>query len=310
MKTKQENRFSMYLAVADFCEKHTGITATLPNFSINLSELKTTNEQIHGIVKTQAADITGTTAGKTNARENLIVLTADTSRKLVAYATLNKNQELATEIKYTESYLRHLPDTTLAVVPKLIYERAQDHLAALSGYVVTPETQAALLQAMDDYMLALTAPRIKKVSLGQAVKQLEALFAAGDEALAAMDVVVEIVRLTAPDFYAGYKLVRKIVESGSRKLAVKGLVTETLSGEPVPGVTISFWPDGDVLKTAATGEASLVKKSAPKGGFNVSSLPAGTYRVSLQKPGYAEQTLTVFVNDGELTTVDVKLAKV
>lgn len=310
MKTKQENRFSMYLAVADFCEKHTGITATLPNFSINLSELKTTNEQIHGIVKTQAANITGTTAGKTNARENLIVLTADTSRKLVAYATLNKNQELATEIKYTESYLRHLPDTTLAVVPKLIYERAQDHLAALAVYMVTPETQAALLQAMDDYMLAMTAPRIKKVALGQAVKQLEALFAAGDEALAAMDVVVEIVRLTAPDFYAGYKLVRKIVESGSGKLAVKGLVTETLSGEPVPGVTISFWPDGDVLKTAATGEASLVKKSAPKGGFNVSSLPAGTYRVSLQKPGYAEQTLTVFVNDGELTTVDVKLAKV
>lgn len=310
MKTKQENRFSMYLAVADFCEKHTGITATLPNFSINLSELKTTNEQIHGIVKTQAADITGTTVGKTNARENLIVLTADTSRKLVAYATLNKNQELATEIKYTESYLRHLPDTTLAVVPKLIYERAQDHLAALAVYMVTPETQAALLQAMDDYKLALTAPRIKKVSLGQAVKQLEALFAAGDEALAAMDVVVEIVRLTAPDFYAGYKLVRKVVESGSRKLAVKGLVTETLSGEPVPGVTISFWPDGDVLKTAATGEASLVKKSAVKGGFNVSSLPAGTYRVSLQKPGYAEQTLTVFVNDGELTTVDVKLAKV
>lgn len=310
MKTKQENRFSMYLAVADFCEKNTVITATLPNFSINLSQLKTTNEQIHVIVKTQAADISGTTVGKNNAKVNLIVLTADTSRKLVAYATLSKNQKLAKEIKYTESDLRHLPDTILAVVPKLIYERAQDHLSALAVYMVTPETQAALLQAIDDYKLVLTAPRVEKVSQVQATKQLEALFAAGDEALAAMDVVVEIVRLTEPDFYAGYKLVRKVIESGSGKLAVKGLVTETLSGEPVPGVTISFWPDGDVLKTATTGEASLVKKSAAKGGFNVSSLSAGTYRVTLQKPGYAEQTLTVFVNDGELTTVDVKLAKV
>jgi hypothetical protein len=38
-------------------------------------------------------------------------------------------------------------------------------------------------------------------------------------------------------------------------------------------------------------------------------MPAGTYRVALQKTGYTEQTLMVYVNDGELTMVDVKLAK-
>ena len=310
MKTKQENRFSMYLAVVDFCEKNTGITTTLPNFSINLSKLKTTNEQIHVIAEVQAADISGTTVGKNDSRENLVVLGADTSRKLVAYATLTKNQKLLKEIKYTESDLRHLPDTNLANVVKLIYDRAQTHLASLASYLVTAETQAALLQAINDYKLALPAPRVEKVSQEQATKQLAALFVTGDEALAAMDVVVEIVRLTEPDFYAGYKSVRKIIELGSGTLAVKGLVTEALTGEPVPGVVITFWPDGDMLKTAATGEASLVKKTAAKGGFNVSSLPAGTYRITLQKPGYAEQTLTIFVNDGELTTVDVKLAKV
>lgn len=114
MKTKQENRFSMYLAVVDFCEKNTGITTTLPNFSINLSKLKTTNRQIHVIAEVQAADISGTTVGKNDSRENLVVLGADTSRKLVAYATLTKNQKLLKEIKYTESDLRHLPDTNLA----------------------------------------------------------------------------------------------------------------------------------------------------------------------------------------------------
>jgi hypothetical protein len=310
MKTKQENRFSMYLAVVDFCEKNTSVTTTLPNFSINLSKLKTTCEQIHVIVEVQAADLSGTTSGKNDSRENLVVLGADTSRKLVAYATLVKNQKLLKEIKYTESDLRHLPDTTLADVVKLIYDRAQTHLASLASYQITAETQAALLQAIDDYKLALPAPRVEKVSQVQATKQLAALFATGDEALAAMDVVVEIVRLTEPDFYAGYKSVRKIIESGSGKLSVKGLVTEVLTGDAVPGVMVSFWPDGDMLKTVATGDASLVKKTAAKGGFNVSSLPAGTYRVTLQKPGYAEQTLTVYVNDGELTTVDVQLAKV
>ena len=71
----------MYLAVVDFCEKNTGITTTLPNFSINLSKLKTTCEQTHVIAELQATDISGTTAGKNDYRENLVVLGADTSRK-------------------------------------------------------------------------------------------------------------------------------------------------------------------------------------------------------------------------------------
>jgi len=310
MKTKQENRFKMYLVVVGFCEKNVDITTALPNFSINLSKLKTTCEQIHIIAEAQANDISGTTVGKNHFREKLVVLGADTSRKLVAYATLSNDQKLLKEIRYTESDLRHLSDTILANVVKLIYEGAQTHLALLANYLITSETQSALLKAIDDYMLVLPAPRVRKVSQVQATKQLAALLATGDEALVAMDVVVEIVRLTAPDFYTGYKSVRKIIETGNRKLAVKGLVTEALTGEPIPGVVISFWPDGDMLKTAATGKASLVKKSAAKGGFVVSSLPAGTYRVTLQKIGYTEQTLTVYVNNGELTTMDVKLAKV
>ncbi len=310
MKTKQENRFSMYLAVVDFCEKNVVITTPLPNFSINLSKLKTTCDQIHVIAEDQAADISGATAGKNDLKENVVILGADTARKLIAFAKLSKNQKLLKEISYSESDLRHLPDTTLADVVKLIYDRAETHLPSLAEYQLTGETQAALLQAIDDYKLALASPRVEKVSRVQATKQLTVLFADGDEALANMDAVVEIVRLTQPNFYTGYKSVRKIIESGSGKLSVKGLVTEALTGEPIPGVIISFWPDGDAMKTAATGDASLVKKTAAKGGFNVSSLPAGTYRVTLQKMGYTEQTLTVYVNDGELTVVDVQLAKV
>lgn len=310
MNKKQENRFSMYLATVDFCELNTDITTPLPNFSTNLTSLKTICDRIHVIVETQAADTSGTTADKSIIRENLVVSAADTARKLIAFAKLTKNQKLLKEISYTETDLRRLPDTILPDTAKLIYDRAQANLTALAAYQVTAESQTALQQAITDFKVVLASPRVEKISQEQATKQLAELFVAGDEALANMDAVVEIVRLTKPNFYAGYKLARKIIETGNTKLAVKGFVTEAVTGAPVPGVTITFWPDGDAMKTYAADNATLVKKTAEKGGFQVNSLPSGTYRVTLQKVGYTEQTVTIFVNEGELTTVDVKLAKV
>jgi len=310
MNKKQENRFSMYLATIDVCELNTDITTPLPNFSTNLTSLKTIRDRIQVIVETQAADTSGTTADKNVLRENLVVPAADTARKLMAFAKLTKNQKLLKEISFTETDLRRLPDTVLPDTVKLIYDRAQANLPSLAAYQVIAESQSVLLQAITDYRQALASPRVEKISQEQATKQLVELFVAGDEALANMDALVEIVRLTQPNFYAGYKLARKIIETGNTKLAVKGFVTEALTGTPVPGVTISFWLDGDATKTYAASEASLVKKTAEKGGFQVSSLPTGTYRVTLQKVGYTEQTLTIFVNKGELTTVDIQLAKV
>ena len=84
------------------------------------------------------------------------------------------------------------------------------------------------------------------------------------------------------------------------------------NGEPIKGVTVTFMPDGEPLATmqVSNGEAVLSKTTADKGGFNIKSIPAGTYHVSFKKAGYTEQTMTVNVNDGELTVVDATLEKI
>lgn len=63
-----------------------------------------------------------------------------------------------------------------------------------------------------------------------------------------------------------------------------------------------------MAKTAAK-TPDVVKTSADKGGFTIKSLAAGTYSVSLKKTGYADQTVTISVNDGEMTLMDIDLVK-
>lgn len=53
----------------------------------------------------------------------------------------------------------------------------------------------------------------------------------------------------------------------------------------------------------------IEKITAAKGGVNVKSMSAGNYHITFRKAGYADQTVTVSVNDGESTVVNIKFVK-
>jgi len=310
MNKTQESRFNMYLATVDFSEQNATFLGPLPNFSENLIILKGINDQIYIYGGEQGLNVSGTTLAKKDLRINVENLAADSARKAMAFATVTKNQILFQEINYSLSDLQRMPDTVLAETTTIIHDRIEVNLPAMIGYQVSTASQQELLQANNAYKASLSTPRIIKVSQKVATAKLVELFKTGDAVLKEMDAVVEIIRSTDADIYLGYKSARRVIETGTGTMSVKGLVTDVQTGEPIKGAVISFWPDGDATKTYAADEASLVKKTAEKGGFYVSTMPAGTYRVTLQKIGYAEQTLTVYVNDGELTAVDVKLEKI
>lgn len=310
MEKKQESRFNMYLATVDFCEKNALILAPLPTFSNNLIKLKGICDQIYLFGSEQALNISGTTMAKKDLRTNLENLAADSARKATAFATVTKNRILLQEVNYAISDLQRMPDSLLIETTSNIHGRIEPKLSAMTEYQLTAATQQSFLQAINDCKASLATPRINKVTQKVATAKLAELFKNGDAVLKEMDAVVEIIRTTEADIYLGYKSARKVIETGTGKLAVKGLVTDSQNGDPVKGVTVSFWLDGNLSKVIAADEPPLVvKKTAEKGGFNIASLPGGTYRATLQKAGYAEQTLTVYVNDGELTTMDLKLAR-
>lgn len=311
MTTKQENKLSMYFPVDAYCDANASITANLPNFNTNQMALKGAITSIKSNSEVQKVDRSGATTNKTKAGNQLIVIAADNARKMTAFAKFTNNSALLSEVNISEGKFKNFADTELRDYAQIIYSRAQTNITALAAYGITAATQTAFAAAIKTYSDSLALPRVSETTKAQATKQLELAFKTADTALKNMDIAVEIIRLSQPNYYKGYKSVRKIVSNGNRSLAVKGLVTDAMSGEPLKGVTLSFSMEGNngLAKAARVATEKVIKKTAEKGGFNIKSLPSGMYSVTIKKVGYADKVETVAVADGELTELKIQLSK-
>jgi hypothetical protein len=310
MTTKQENKLSMYLPVESYCDANATITANLPNFSTNLTAFKSAIASIKSISEVQKVDRSGATMSKSNARNQLIVIAADNARKLTAFAKFSNNSALLSEVNISEGKFKNFADTELRDYAQIIYNRAQTNVTALATYGITAATQTSFAAAIKAYSDTLALPRISTTTQAQATKQLEMAFKTADAALKNMDTAVEIIRLSQANYYKGYKTARKLVELGSSTMSLKGLITDALTGDPVKGVNVCLALDNGMMKAAASAPTEeIVKKTADKGGFNIKSLPAGMYNVTIKKNGYAEQVMQIAVSDGEMTDLKIQLSK-
>jgi hypothetical protein len=312
MDSMQRSKLGMGMATRDFLVPNATITTPLPNFPANNTQLVNTITQIQTIAELQDFEKTGITDNKSQLKSTVCILSADSSRKLVAFAMFTNNSVLLKEIKISESELKRLADAELKTKAQEIYDRAQSNVAALTAYGITAVTQTTLLNAINAFNTSIPKPRLGIDEKKQATQQLVVLFKTLDTTLDNIDAVVEIVRLSQPNFYNGYKTARKIIVTGSNTLSVKGLVTDATTGEPVKGVTLMFALDGGTMMAKSAKASSktanvITKKTAEKGGFKIQSLPAGTYQVTIKKVGYPDKIVSIDVNDGEMTDLDVSI---
>lgn len=311
MNNKQESRLSMYFTVKEYLASYTTITNALPNFSANATILYNAIPQLQAISELQKTSKKGITANKKQLRLKVEEIANDYVRKLTAYAVMTNDTKLAAEVNLSESKLRQASDTAIKDYAQLLYSRAQSNLASLVTYLITAASQTAFQTAITNYNTTIGKPGASRSESKQVTKQLEPLFAAAEKAIKLMDTAVEIVKATQLNFYNGYQSARRVIETGVGKLAVQGLVTEVDNKTPIKGVgvTIVAVPVPDDAQGPNNPTPKIEKKTADKGGFNVKSMANGSYVVTLKKAGYDDQTVTISVNNGELTNVRVSMRK-
>ena len=302
MNSKQESKLKMYLTVRIFLLSNPAITAKLPNFNEFLAaldaailQIQTSNEQHHLTTK-------GVTDNKQQLRDGLVTLTADNSAKIQAYAKYTHDTVLLAETKFNISALKIVTALELVDIANGLHSRINAHLTDLSPYALTTASQTEFRTAIDAFAESIPQPRQSQLKGKESTLLEKQGFAAADTALADIDAVVEIVKLTEPLFYAGYKNARKIVEQGAGTLQVQGIITEAANGKPIPNATLTFCLSGQT-------DVAIEKETAAKGGFMIKSLPEGIYDITVKKVGFKTQTVTLTVRWDELCNVDVAMEK-
>ena len=263
------------------------------------------------LVKTQDTLKHTSTAAKLASRKAASSCISELASNISAFAIVNGNMELIDKVKITATELKNMSDNTLVSRIETILGCGTENLPELAGFNVTEQTLTDGLSLLNTYIAEIQKMAMRKIELGEVTKNLRKQLKTTDNLLKTLDAFVETKHISDPELYSLYWNARSIKKGAAGRIAASGKVYDAETNLPLLGamMTIVKALPGKALK----GGAELVKtvkiKSA-SGGFQLKSLPTGTYLFKVTYAGYADQEVTVYINEGVLNKLEMPLSRI
>lgn len=217
MTQKQQNRLSMYKAVADHLNAHQSLWQKFAPFSAAAGALRQAIANLDKALQQQAvANSTGATADKASLVQVAVKRVSALARNAAVYAITANNIELYAQLDYPRSYLERLPDNEQVAMLQAMLGKVQEHAASLGDYMVTKKGIADAQTAIDAAATALVRPRTVIDAHSTATANIPALLTEGRYQLDLMDKLIHNFADDAPDFVTNYRQARIVVDSGIR----------------------------------------------------------------------------------------------
>jgi hypothetical protein len=310
MKRTIDHQYSMHVNVHGVCDKNRDILLTIIVFLELMKrfekDISIEKELGQRLIKLRSNSATP----KDLARAKAMEIFLDLSSKLMSLAWVKNNMNLYQEVKYTKTDMVRASDPMFIRICGNLIKSAKNNLAQLAQYNVNVQTliddEAVLLDFEDQRKVFIDTRREYFLVNRQLADQVKTT----NNNLKSIDTIINSLRLSHPELAGEYWRARKVPRTVYSKVDMKGKVFDAATGQWLNGAIVTVTQVAGASNLAAGQYAvRIVKVKSVKGGFELKSLSTGTYTLKVKFYGYAELEVTVYINDGILTNVDLPLTR-
>ena len=203
----------------------------------------------------------------------------------------------------TESSLLRTTDNVLKEKVQLLVDSAMLHITELEPYGINQPYVESLGILLKQYAESASKPRNNRKDNKQVTALLNTAFLDNAAILGEIDMMVETLRYSNPEFFQLYHERRKMMKTGNHSISVKANVISSESHEPLKGAHVKLVNAEDSKGTV------MEKKTSEKGGIYVKNLNEGRYTMMVSLAGFEPKEVELFVTDAETTRLNISLNK-
>ena len=221
MNTNQTNRVTMFKTVASYLDDHSAIWNGMPPMLGAVAHFKGKIGAIDAAAQKQEMP-SGATDNKAAARDALedVLFLACEALGTLAHST--NNHDLAALVEVTPSSLDHLGEQELSNRAASVLAAANTWKTDLAPLQVTQDNLNELEQALQDFNASKEGPRQATTERMVQTESLPELIREASEILRErIDRMVNLFRRSHPDFVAGYRGARVIVDRAASRGTTK-----------------------------------------------------------------------------------------
>lgn len=308
---KQQNvQLSMHLNSQMVLNENAGKLETITAYQALKARIDESIADEQSLANSQESRKRNSTAAKIYARTTAVDYVLDLSRKVSAYAIITGNRTLLDKARYNSTTLTRSSDNKLVLIFETMLSLAGDNLQNVLEFGVTEQSLSAGAGLLGNLKSEMQNLLLSNSEQKQLTVQLEKQFRNTNDRLVTLDAMVETMGQSDPVFHRLYRNARRKKRTTSSKLSARGKVFDAVTGLPLPKAKISIVGyNSSKALTSGTELVKNVKIAGAIGGFQLKSLATGTYLFGVSYAGYAEQEVTVHINEGVLTRVEIPLTK-
>jgi len=212
----QKNKYSMYVGVRAYLDKHVSGYEDNIEFNEHINSYKAAINEIELKEDERNKATKGKVKSKTVSRETASDLALAAAGALYSFAKKRGDVTLMDSVKHRRSGFTRMRDALLVIELNSILDKSKQYRSEISRFGITPEILSEFENEVMRYTEALGAKNTGSATKSGAKKTMAALFSEADSLLDSIGRFMDLYRIKDPEFFAGYRSARSIKDLGIR----------------------------------------------------------------------------------------------